>query len=39
LIYQGALAFEAWTGLVAPRPEMLLAAQATLAERRKGPAI
>jgi shikimate dehydrogenase len=39
LIYQGALAFETWTGLVAPRPEMLLAAQATLAERRKGPVI
>jgi shikimate dehydrogenase len=39
LIYQGALAFETWTGLPAPRPEMLAAAQATLAERQrlKGP--
>ncbi len=37
LIYQGALAFETWTGLPAPRPEMLEAAQSTLAERHKGP--
>ena len=37
LIYQGALAFETWTGLLAPRPEMLEAAQSTLAERHKGP--
>lgn len=36
LIYQGALSFESWTGLAAPRPEMLEAAQATLAERLKG---
>jgi shikimate dehydrogenase len=36
LIYQGALAFETWTGLAAPRPEMLAAAQAVLAERLKG---
>jgi shikimate dehydrogenase len=36
LIYQGALAFETWTGLPAPRQEMLEAAKATLAERLKG---
>lgn len=35
LIYQGALAFETWTGLAAPRPEMLAAAQVVLAERLK----
>ncbi|MBN9388058.1 MAG: shikimate dehydrogenase [Chloroflexi bacterium] len=36
LIYQGALAFETWTGLAAPRSEMLAAAEAVLAERLKG---
>ena len=35
LICQGALAFETWTSLAAPRPEMLAAAQAVLAERLK----
>ena len=34
LVYQGALAFEWWTGLPAPRAEMLKAARAALAERR-----
>ncbi len=36
LIYQGALAFETWTGLAAPREEMLAAARAVVAERLKG---
>lgn len=36
LIYQGALAFETWTGLPAPRPEMLSAALGVLAERNRG---
>jgi shikimate dehydrogenase len=35
LIYQGTLAFETWTGLAAPRPEMQAAAQAVLAARLK----
>lgn len=36
LIYQGALAFETWTGLVAPRSAMLQAGEAALAERLEG---
>lgn len=35
LVYQGALAFEWWTGLVAPREKMLAATQVALQEREK----
>ncbi len=33
LVYQGAISFELWTGLVAPRRQMLAAARAGLSER------
>ena len=35
LVYQGALAFEWWTGLPAPRPQMLAAAREALAARQR----